>query len=52
MVLYFSKSLLSSIQKDINLIFLFLSWRLFLNVGAYALILGNIKTNALTISSK
>ena len=54
MVLYFSKSLSSSIsiQKDINLIYLFLSSPLFLYVWTYPLILGNIKTNGLTASSK
>ena len=46
MVLYFSDSFSSSIRKDINLLFLSLK------VLTYPLILGNIKTNVLTTSSK
>ena len=51
MVLYFSNSL-SSLHKDINLLFLFLSSPLSLNILIYPLILGNIKTSGLTTSSK
>ena len=47
MVLYFSNSLSSSIHKDINLLYLFLSPPLSLNIWIYPFILGNIKTNGL-----
>ena len=46
MVLCFSNSLLSAILKDINLLFLFLSPPLSLNVLTNLLILGNIKTSS------
>ena len=45
--LYFSNSYSSSIQKDIDLLFLFLSPSLTLNVLTYPLILGIIKTDGL-----
>ena len=51
-VLYFSNSFSSSIQKDINLLFLFLSPSLTSYVLTYPLILGNIKTNGLITLSK
>ena len=50
-ILYISNSLSPSIRKDINLIFLFLSSPLSLNIVTYPLFLGNIKTNGLIISS-
>ena len=49
---YFSNSFLSSIQKDINLLFLSLSPSLTLNVLTYQIILGIIKTNGLIVLSK
>ena len=44
---FFSNSFSSSIQKDINLLFLSLSLSLTLNVLTYPLVLGNTKTNHL-----
>ena len=52
MALYFSNSFSSSIRKDINLLFLFLSPSLTLNVLTYPLILGIIKTNGPMALSK
>ena len=54
MALYFSTSLSSSMLKDINLLFLFLSLSppLSLKVQTYPTILGNIKTNGIITSSK
>ena len=52
MVLYFCNSLSLSIQKDINLLSLFLSLLLSLKVLTYPLILGNIRNNGHVASSK
>ena len=52
MVFYFSNSFSLSTLKNINLIFLFSSPFLTLNVLTYPLILSNIKTNGLITLSK
>ena len=49
MVLYFSNSFSSSIRKDINFLFLFLSSSLPLSFLTYLLSLGNIKANGLIL---
>ena len=51
MVLYFSNSFTSSIRKDTNLLLLFLSPSLTLNILTHPRILGNVKTNFLIILS-
>ena len=51
-VLYFSNRLSSSMQKDINFVFLSLSPPLTLKDITYALILDNIKTSGFITSSK
>ena len=54
MVFYLTNSISSTIQRDISLLFLFLSLSpsLSLEVLTHSLNLGNIKTNNLIISSK